>query len=211
MSHREWKHTFAFDKHFDSSFEYGETSNQHAFNAHKYSLDLNRYDHSEFLDSEESRKCKACKNILQRYAVCCGIAEPRISYAAFYGDCLHEIVPVTMGMRLTLSYQLIRCSDNGSTLPTYDSHIKKEDDFHMISIPKMIYDPELSELTRLIATQPHEVDVKTFTEKLSAATLKYLVLASDKYGSSLDLLKVDVFKHLTHMKPPNPSTFSPPQ
>jgi predicted 2-oxoglutarate/Fe(II)-dependent dioxygenase YbiX len=29
-------------------------------------------------------------------------------YAAFYGDCVHEIKPVTEGHRVTLTYQILR-------------------------------------------------------------------------------------------------------
>ncbi len=40
-----------------------------------------------------------------------------ISFAAFYADCLHEVLPVTDGCRLTLIYNLIR-SDKKIPLPT---------------------------------------------------------------------------------------------
>ncbi len=143
---------------------------------------------------------------MQRYAVCCGIPEPKISYAAFYGDCLHEIEHVTMGMRLTLSYQLIRCSDSKD--PVITSHIAE--DPNMISIPKMIHDPELSELTRLIATKPHEVDISTFMKMFSTAAVKYLVLASDKYGASYNDVAMALFTHVTQLPRPKPSDISTP-
>ena len=40
-----------------------------------------------------------------------------ISFAAFYADCVHEVLPVTDGCRLTLVYNLIRI-DNKTPLPT---------------------------------------------------------------------------------------------
>ena len=216
VSHRDWKHTFKFDQHIAPTVLPSDIRDEN-INFTRAEL-LKRGIYPKVVPSSEpyfrnyrdtksdEKQLIEITSIQDRYLVQCGIPEPKISYAAFYGDCLHEIEPVTMGMRLTLSYQLNRCSD--SAAPDITSHITE--DPNMISIPKMVHDPELSELTRLIAAKPHEVDVKTFTEKLSAATLKYLVLASDKYGYSLDNLKVDVFNHLTHMKPPNPSTFSPP-
>src|SRR5208337_1979483 len=44
-----------------------------------------------------------------------------VAFAAFYADCLHEVLPVTSGCRLTLVYNLIRCG-NGSAPqpPNYD-------------------------------------------------------------------------------------------
>ena len=35
-----------------------------------------------------------------------------VSFAAFYADCLHEVLPVTSGYRLTLVYNLLRRSDD---------------------------------------------------------------------------------------------------
>jgi predicted 2-oxoglutarate/Fe(II)-dependent dioxygenase YbiX len=35
-----------------------------------------------------------------------------VSFAAFYADCLHEVLPVTSGCRLTLVYNLLRRSDD---------------------------------------------------------------------------------------------------
>ncbi len=35
-----------------------------------------------------------------------------VSFAAFYADCLHEVLPVTSGCRLTLLYNLLRRSDD---------------------------------------------------------------------------------------------------
>lgn len=40
--------------------------------------------------------------------VCCKSVESRAPYAAFYGDALHEIKVVKAGIRLSLSYQLLR-------------------------------------------------------------------------------------------------------
>jgi hypothetical protein len=54
------------------------------------------------------------KKRLDQIKVLCGKPLSLISYAAFYGDCVHEIKPVTAGMRLTLSYQLVRGSEGGS-------------------------------------------------------------------------------------------------
>jgi len=47
----------------------------------------------------------------------CSQEAEEISFAAFYADCVHEVLPVTEGCRLTLVYNLIR-SDQKIPLPT---------------------------------------------------------------------------------------------
>ncbi len=47
----------------------------------------------------------------------CGHEPEEICFAAFYADCVHEVLPVTDGCRLTLVYNLIR-TDKKTPLPT---------------------------------------------------------------------------------------------
>ena len=40
-----------------------------------------------------------------------------VAFAAFYGDCLHEVLPVTAGYRVTLVYNLLRLGKGQAPKP----------------------------------------------------------------------------------------------
>ena len=50
----------------------------------------------------------AAKKERTKKEIQCGIPKPIIAYAAFYGDAVHEIKTITAGVRVTLTYQLLR-------------------------------------------------------------------------------------------------------
>lgn len=53
----------------------------------------------------------------------CKDAQNRIQWAAFYGDCEHEILEVTSGYRVTLTYNLYTAEEPSATLsPGTDAH-----------------------------------------------------------------------------------------
>ncbi len=135
-----------------------------------------------------------------RYLVQCGTARNVISYAAFYGDCLHEIEPVTMGMRLTLSYQLVRVSSEEGQKHIQPYAVPSDPvDANMITVPRFIHDPELAEITRLMQVKPLELDRTTFMQTFSTAVLKYLTIASNRYGTTLSDMKLELLGYLTHL------------
>ncbi len=55
----------------------------------------------------------------------CSQQVEEVSFAAFYADCVHEVLPVTEGCRLTLVYNLIR-SDKKIPLPTPPDYFQAE-------------------------------------------------------------------------------------
>ena len=57
----------------------------------------------------------------QEVRLALGDAEPsEVTYAAFYADCVHEILPVTSGYRLALIYNLIRQRGKPPQAPDYE-------------------------------------------------------------------------------------------
>jgi predicted 2-oxoglutarate/Fe(II)-dependent dioxygenase YbiX len=50
-----------------------------------------------------------------------------IAFAAFYADCVHEVLPITAGCRATLIYNLVRKGKQGAALlpPSYDSETER--------------------------------------------------------------------------------------
>jgi predicted 2-oxoglutarate/Fe(II)-dependent dioxygenase YbiX len=50
-----------------------------------------------------------------------------IAFAAFYADCVHEVLPITAGCRATLIYNLVRKSNKGAAPqpPSYDSEAER--------------------------------------------------------------------------------------
>ena len=49
-----------------------------------------------------------------------------IAFAAFYTDCVHEVLPVTAGCRLTLVFNLVRRGRGAAPLPpVYDAEVKR--------------------------------------------------------------------------------------
>jgi hypothetical protein len=40
-----------------------------------------------------------------------------MAFAAFYADCVHEVLPVTAGCRATLIYNLVRQAKGGTLKP----------------------------------------------------------------------------------------------
>lgn len=88
VKHRDDQHVFHFDR---------DLAPKHSFKDTDY-----------FVEDVESA--------VQKCNVSCGLTKAGISYAAFFGDVLHEIRPVRAGYRLTLSYNLHRAAevDEGS-------------------------------------------------------------------------------------------------
>ncbi len=108
VKHREDVQSFQFAKELcptARSYYYGGDTEK-SLKEGKYSLrdDSDNY-HSY---GPEFEKQKSLKKMIDGKKLKCGVALPVISYAAFYGDCVHEIKRVTGGLRLTLSYQLLR-------------------------------------------------------------------------------------------------------
>ena len=207
VSHRDCKHTFKFDQHIAppvKPFDIHLVENIHFTRAAllnrgiypKVAPSSERY-FANYRDTQSDEKqVIEITSTQDRYLVQCGIPEPKISYAAFYGDCIHEIEHVTMGMRLTLSYQLIRCSNNDTSM------IQRVVDPNTISISRCIHDPELAELTRLILAKPKEMELHPYLKQFSTAILKYLVFLADKYGATMDHVKLNLITQLTQLPDP---------
>ncbi len=199
VSHRHWDRCFAFEQDiapFRSTMEAPSYE-------YRYEQKLKLKLYSAIPLPNYSRDESDATMTKDRYLVQCGTARNVISYAAFYGDCLHEIEPVTMGMRLTLSYQLVRVSSEEGHQHIQPFVVPSDPvDANMITVPRFIHDPELAEITRLMQVKPLELDRTTFLQTFSTAVLKYLTIASNRYGTTLSDLKLELFGHLTHLPDP---------
>ena len=186
VTHREWTQRFAFDEDITISIT-SDTLGIFSCYPRKelltrgiYALSYDDKGESYFRNCrhdcpEDTKEIKRVSSIQDRYLVQCGIAEPRISYAAFYGDCIHEIESVTMGMRLTLSYQLIRCTvDNENNNTAVGSHINNED-------------PN-------VTTKPVR---ENYVMKMSRAALQFVSSTFNRCGNLLNPVQASVSSQLT--------------
>lgn len=130
--------------------------------------------------------------------LCCQQVE-EISYAAFYADCVHEVLPVTEGCRLTLVYNLIR-TDKKIPLPTPPDYHQAQ--YKMAGLLKN-WVQQLNENTdeeqipdKLIYLLEHEYSIAELKfdalKNRDLASAEVLIPAAEQAGCDLYLALVSV-------------------